>query len=108
MIRVKFLVFQLNTHNFRTRCYSCPSDWINGGEIGCFHFGIESGPVDWENALLHCVEFEGGSLAEIPNEETQKFLEEEASANHDEYHFWLGAHDYTAVSILKIPDTDRG
>ena len=99
-------------HNFLTCCYSCPSDWINGGEIGCFHFGIESGPVDWENALLHCVEFEGASLAEIPNEETQKFLEEEASANHDEYHFWLGAHDYTAVSIKRILIqhicTDRG
>ena len=52
--------------------------------------------MDWENALLHCAE-EGGSLAEIPNEATQKFLEEEASTSHSEYHFWLGANDYAVV-----------
>lgn len=58
--------------------------------------------MDWENALLHCAE-EGGSLAEIPNEETQKLLEEEASADeYNEYHFWLGANDYAVVSIYRI------
>ena len=57
--------------------------------------------MDWENALLHCAE-EGGSLAEIPNEATQKFLEEEASANHSEYHFWLGANDYAVVGKVVL------
>ena len=53
--------------------HRCPSDWINGGEIGCFLFAIESEPVDWGNALLYCVE-KGGWLGEIPNEETQKSI----------------------------------
>ena len=52
----------------------------------------------WDEAVEYCEE-EGGYLAEVLNDETQRFLVEQASVLNTSTSWWLGATDQEWVSF---------
>ena len=82
---------------FHHLVHSCPEGWITSPN-GCFLFAIDVEPKTWFEAVHYCEEL-GGYLAEILNDETQRFLVEIATALFRSTNWWLGATDQELVSF---------
>ena len=78
--------------------HSCPEGWISSPN-GCFFFAIDVLPKSWYEAVEYCDAI-GGYLAEVLNEETQRFLVEQAIVLGSSNNWWLGATDLKRVSFL--------
>ena len=75
---------------------SCPADWTDAYELGCFYFGTKLVPT-WNAAQEYCQGLaEGAGLAEIPNEETQQAIHDQIQNLGGSY-WWLGASDSEEV-----------
>lgn len=70
---------------------TCPEGWLDSPE-GCFHFATEVETKTWDEAVEYCQAL-GGYLAEVLNEESQRFLVAEATALGESTNWWLGATD---------------
>jgi hypothetical protein len=78
--------------------FSCPEGWLDSPE-GCFHFATDVETKTWDEAVEYCQEL-GGYLAEVLNEESQRFLVAEATALGESTNWWLGATDQELVSFF--------
>ena len=82
--------------------FSCPGDWIDLGDYGCFYFAAEAYPMNWKDAQTYCRYMDQrANLAAIPDPTTQAFLA--ALAEEYEDQAWLiGATDEYDVISLNI------
>merc|ERR1711860_130627 len=84
----------LGSHKAKASSAECPEPWINLEELGCFYFAVESKPLNWYDAQIHCNDLnENAFLAGILNEETQ-FLLTYVADNMPDNGWWLGATDF--------------
>ena len=80
--------------------FSCPEGWLDSPD-GCFYFPTDVWAMNWEEAVGYCQEL-GGYLAEVLNDETQRFLVEQATSLRTSTNWWLGATDQASVSFFCI------
>ena len=78
--------------------FSCPEGWLDSPD-GCFYFPTDVWAMNWEEAVGYCQEL-GGYLAEVLNDETQRFLVEQATSLGTSTNWWLGATDKRSVSFF--------
>ena len=75
---------------------TCPENWLNLSENGCFYFGNESLP--WFEAQMYCNNLNSEAyLAEVPSESLHLILVALASELPAD-NWWLGASDFYNVS----------
>ena len=88
--------------------HSCPNGWISSPH-GCFLFPIDVEPKTWNESVEYCQGL-GGYLAEVLDDETQRFLVKEATALGTSTNWWIGATDEESVSfsILIIKTNKKG
>ena len=88
-------------HSFSILSDNCPTDWIDGGENGCFFIDPNSPKLTEPEALNYCQSKDSRAhLAEIRNSEIQSFIQ-----NRDEISgkfWWIGATDEENVHALVL------
>ena len=78
---------------------SCPSNWLNLGELGCYFFAEEAPILSWTDAQSYCNGLNRNAhLAEITNGETNSRLTI-AATNFPTKNWWLGGSDLLQVGI---------
>lgn len=78
---------------------SCPSNWLNLGDLGCFFFAEGAAKMNWQNAQSYCNSLNRNAhLAEITNAETNSFLTIGA-ATYSTKQWWIGGSDFLQVRI---------
>ena len=85
-------------HILTQNLFSCPEGWLDSPH-GCFYFATYVEAKTWHEAVEYCQEL-GGYLAEVLNDETQRFLVQEAMALGTSTNWWLGATDQESVSFI--------
>ena len=88
------LIYQKYNHFYLIS--SCPQNWLDLGENGCFYFAKQANTPTWQKAQNFCNNLGdeiGGdvSLAEIHNHKTQEKLAQRGSKINTGFDWWLGA-----------------
>ena len=95
--------FLINIVQIRFIIGECPSGWINAGELGgCYLFSPNGPGINWDQARAFC-ESVGGFLTDIPNQETQDFINESGFfQSYPNVNWWIGANDIANVSQVNL------
>ena len=85
-----------NLANDVEHLYSCPSDWVDGGKLGCYHVATNSSTMSYFDAKKLCQSLDyRAHLAEIRTLEIQKFVESLDLSGH--CCWWIGLSDQEKV-----------
>ena len=83
---------------FSVNLRSCPNDWIDAGQIGCYYIPKRGPALAWHEANSFCKQFVlGAGLAEIHDGMAYNFLKGSVIIRHD---YWLGGNDHKKVKTM--------
>ena len=85
--------------NMEKLAYSCPSDWVDGGRLGCYYVATKSSKMSYSDAKKFCKSLDNRAhLVEIRSQEIQNFVESlDLSSNGV---WWMGATHQEKVKFL--------